>query len=360
MHIQKLTLTNYKNLSSESFDFKSSINCFVGNNGVGKSNILDSIYHLAFGKSYFNPTSAQNIQFDKTFFVIEGIFTIKSRNEKINCSFKKGQKKVLKRNNKLYSKISEHIGLIPLVMISPDDIDLINEGSSLRRKFIDGILGQIHKDYLTNLLNYNKILAQRNSLLKYFALNHTFDHKTIDIYNEQLDKLGLPIYEKRKEFMEVFSPLFIKRYEAINSGNEKVKLKYTSALEDNTLIEILTNSLKKDRGFQYTTEGIHKDDLDFLIHDKPIKKFGSQGQKKTFLIALKIAQFDYLRNKKGMSPIILLDDIFDKLDQKRVTSLLKLMIEESFGQIFLTDTHQDRTLKALESVDSNFEIFKIN
>jgi DNA replication and repair protein RecF len=333
MHIQKLTLTNYKNLSSESFDFKSSINCFVGNNGVGKSNILDSIYHLAFGKSYFNPTSAQNIQFDKTFFVIEGSFTIKSRNEKINCSFKKGQKKVLKRNNKLYSKISEHIGLIPLVMISPDDIDLINEGSSLRRKFIDGILGQIHKDYLTNLLNYNKILAQRNSLLKYFALNHTFDQKTIDIYNEQLDKLGLPIYEKRKEFMEVFSPLFIK---------------------------ILTNSLKKDRGFQYTTEGIHKDDLDFLIHDKPIKKFGSQGQKKTFLIALKIAQFDYLRNKKGMSPIILLDDIFDKLDQKRVTSLLKLMIEESFGQIFLTDTHQDRTLKALESVDSNFEIFQIN
>ena len=360
MYIQKLTLTNYKNLSSESFDFKSSINCFVGDNGVGKSNILDSIYHLALGKSYFNPTSVQNIEFDKTFFVIEGSFIIKSRNEKINCSFKKGQKKVLKRNNKIYNKISEHIGLIPLVMISPDDIDLINEGSNLRRKFIDGILGQIHSDYLTNLLNYNKILAQRNSLLKYFALNHTYDQKTINIYNDQLDNLGLPIYKKRKSFMKHFSPLFEKRYNAINSGKEKVSMNYTSALNEKSLSELLSESINKDRISQYTTEGIHKDDLDFLIHGKQIKKFGSQGQKKTFLIALKVAQFDYLRNEKGMSPIILLDDIFDKIDQKRVASLLKLIVDEDFGQVFLTDTNEDRTLKALESVDSKFEIFKID
>ncbi len=360
MRIQKLTLTNYKNISTKSFDFKSSINCFIGNNGVGKSNILDAIYHLAFGKSFFNPNSVQNIQFDKTFFVIEGSFKIESRNEKVNCSFKKGQKKVLKRNNKIYSKMSEHIGLIPLVMISPDDIDLINEGSILRRKFIDGILGQIHKDYLMNIINYNRIIAQRNSLLKYFAINHTFDQKTIDIYNSQLHDLSLPIYKRRKEFMEVFSPLLIKRYDAINSGNEKVKLKYKSSLDDNSLMDLLNSSIKKDRTFQYTTEGIHKDDLDFLIHDKQIKKFGSQGQKKSFLIALKIAQFDYLRSKKGMSPIILLDDIFDKLDQKRVEHLLKLIIEEGFGQIFLTDTHYDRTLNALELINSNFELFNIN
>ena len=360
MHIQKLTLTNYKNISSESFDFKSSINCFVGNNGVGKSNILDSIYHLAFGKSFFNPTSVQNIKFDKTFFVIEGNFLIKSRVEKINCSYKKGQKKVLKRNNKIYNKISEHIGLIPLVMISPDDIDLINDGSSFRRKFLDSVLGQIHSDYLTSLLCYNKVLAQRNSLLKYFALNHTYDQKSVDIYNDQLEKFGLPIFDKRKEFMKIFSPLFKKRYEAMNSGNEKVKLNYVSALEKNSLSELLSKSLNKDRIFQYTTEGIHKDDLDFLIHEKPIKKFGSQGQKKTFLIALKIAQFDYLRNEKGMSPIVLLDDIFDKLDQKRVTNLLKLILEEGFGQIFLSDTHEDRTLNALESIKSDFEIFMLN
>ena len=359
MLLNKLKLTNYKNLSSESFVFKSPINCFVGNNGVGKSNILDSIYHLAYGKSYFNPTSVQNIQFDKTFFFIEGDFNIKSRNEKVNCSFKKGQKKILKRNNKIYKKISEHIGLIPLVMISPDDIDLINEGSSLRRKFVDGILGQVESEYLINLINYSKILAQRNSLLKYFALNHIFDQKSIDIYNEQLHTLSQPIYKKRKEFMKVFSPLFAKRYETINNGNEKVQLNYTSSLDDNNLLEILEGSIKKDRSFQHTTQGIHKDDLDFLIYEKPIKKFGSQGQKKTFLIALKIAQFDYLRSKKGISPIILLDDIFDKLDQNRVTNLLKLMIDEEFGQIFLTDTHEDRTLMALKSIKSEFKIYNI-
>ncbi|MDG2372464.1 MAG: DNA replication and repair protein RecF [Flavobacteriaceae bacterium] len=360
MHIQKLTLTNYKNISSESFDFKSSINCFVGNNGVGKSNILDSIYHLALGKSYFNPTSVQNIEFNKIFFVIEGNFLIKSRVEKIICSYKKGQKKVLKRNSKIYNKISEHIGLIPLVMISPDDIDLINEGSAFRRKFLDGILGQIYSDYLTNLLSYNKVLAQRNSLLKYFALNHTYDQKSIDIYNGQLEKFGLPVFKKRKEFMKTFSPLFETRYEAMNSGKEKVKLHYMSALEKNSLSELLTKSINKDRLFQYTTEGIHKDDLDFLIHKKSIKKFGSQGQKKTYLIALKIAQFDYLRDKKGISPIILLDDIFDKLDQRRVTNLLKLILEEGFGQIFLSDTHEERTLNALESIKSDFEIFKLD
>ncbi|MAD12990.1 MAG: DNA replication and repair protein RecF [Flavobacteriaceae bacterium] len=359
MEIKELTLTNYKNIESETFRFKSSINCFVGNNGVGKSNILDSIYHLAFGKSFFNPTSVQNIQFNKLFFVLEGKFLINSRNEKINCSFKKGQKKILKRNNKVYTKISDHIGLVPLVMISPDDIDLINEGSLYRRKFIDSILGQIYSDYLINLMHYNRILSQRNSLLKYFALNHTYDHKTIDIYNKQLEDLGLPIFQKRKEFMKDFSPLFENRYEAINSGAEKIKIEYTSALEKYTIAELFVKSINKDRAYQYTTEGIHKDDLNFLIHNKSIKKFGSQGQKKTFLIALKIAQFDYLRKQKGVSPIILLDDIFDKLDQKRVTSLLKLMIQENFGQIFLSDTHEKRTLEALKKVESDFDIFKI-
>ncbi len=359
MRINELTLINYKNLDSESFVFKSSINCFVGYNGVGKSNILDSIYHLAFGKSYFNPTSVQNIKFDKSFFVLEGSFKIKSRVEKINCSFKKGQKKILKKNNKVYSKISDHIGLIPLVMISPDDIDLINEGSVYRRKFIDSILGQIHQNYLVDLISYNKVLNQRNSLLKYFAFNHTYDQKTIDIYNDQLQSLSLPIFEKRKNFMETFSPLFEKRYKALNRNAEKVEISYISALKKNSLLELLNESLNRDKSFQYTTQGIHKDDLDFLIHGKPIKKFGSQGQKKTFLIALKIAQFDYLRKEKGLSPIILLDDIFDKLDQHRVTSLLKLMIEEGFGQIFITDTHEQRTLDALKSVKSDFEIFKI-
>ncbi|MBL30559.1 MAG: DNA replication and repair protein RecF [Flavobacteriaceae bacterium] len=359
MLVKKINLTNYKNLSSRSYTFNSSINCFVGNNGKGKSNILDSIYHLAFGKSFFNSTTAQNIMFNKKFFLIEGKFEINSREEKITCSYKKGQKKVLKRNNIIYEKFSEHIGLIPLVLISPDDIDLINDGSALRRKFIDGILGQIFPEYLKNLIDYNKLLSQRNSLLKYFASNQTFDHDSIEIYDLQLEKLGKNIHKYRNKFIRSFSPLFLKRYKKISKGNEIVMLNYKSSLNNSSFGDLLKNSINKDRLFQYTTEGIHKDDIELLIHQKPIKKFGSQGQKKTYLISLKIAQFDYLKDKKGVSPIVLLDDIFDKLDQDRVTNLLKLIIDENFGQIFLTDTHEKRTLKTLKSVNSDFEIFKV-
>ena len=359
MLVKKISLTNYKNLSSKSFTFNSSINCFVGNNGKGKSNILDSIYHLAFGKSFFNATTIQNIMFNKLFFLIEGQFEINSRKENITCSYKKGKKKVLKRNNIIYDKFSDHIGLIPLVLISPDDIDLINEGSNLRRKFIDGILGQIFPEYLRNLIDYNKILAQRNSLLKYFASNQTFDSKTIEIYNLQLKELGIPIYNYRSDFIKNFSPLFLKRYQAISDEKEIVKLNYKTSLNEKSYDDLLGSSINKDRAFQYTTEGIHKDDIELLIHGKAVKKFGSQGQKKTYLISLKIAQFDYLRDKKGVSPIVLLDDIFDKLDQNRVTNLLKLMINQNFGQIFLTDTHEKRTLKALKSINSDFEIFKL-
>ncbi|MBN09199.1 MAG: DNA replication and repair protein RecF [Flavobacteriaceae bacterium] len=360
MHIKNLSLTNYKNLSSESFNFSAPINCFVGKNGVGKSNVLDSIYHLAFGKSFFNPKTIQNIQFNKDFFIIEAKFIINSRSEKITCSFKKGQKKILKRNGKIYDKISEHIGLIPLVIISPNDSDLITEGSLVRRKFLDSILGQIHKDYLINLLKYNKVLAQRNSLLKYFALNHTYDQKTISIYNEQLETLGFPIFQKRKEFMEKFVPIFKNRYEALSNSKEKVSLRYFSGLNQNSFSDLFIQSINKDRTLQFTSEGIHKDDLHFLIHNKAIKQFGSQGQKKTYLIALKIAQFDYLKTLKGVSPIVLLDDIFDKLDQGRVTNLIKLMLEENFGQLFLSDTHEKRTLDALNSIKSKFEIFRLN
>tara|TARA_B100001741_G_scaffold313382_1_gene319359 strand:+ start:1036 stop:2115 length:1080 start_codon:yes stop_codon:yes gene_type:complete len=359
MHVNKISLTNYKNFPSISFTFNSSINCFVGNNGKGKSNILDSIYHLAFGKSFFNTITTQNIMFNKTFFVIEGEFEINSRKEKITCSYKKGQKKILKRNNTIYEKFSDHIGLIPLVLISPDDIDLINDGSVLRRKFIDGILGQIFPEYLRNLIDYNKILAQRNSLLKYFASNQTFDKNAIKIYNLQLIKTGIPLHQFRTNFIKSFSPLFLKRYQAISKEKEIVELNYKSSLNQNSFEELLENSINKDRAFQFTTEGIHKDDIELLIHGKTIKKFGSQGQKKTYLISLKIAQFDYLRKEKGISPIVLLDDIFDKLDQKRVTNLLKLMIDQNFGQIFLTDTHKKRTLEALKSVNSEFEIFKL-
>ena len=357
MFLKRLNLTHYKNIESSQFDFKAPINCFIGNNGIGKSNILDSIYHLAFTKSYFNPSGIQNIQFGKEFFLIEGKFDKAGKEEKINCSLKKGQKKTVKRNGKIYDKIAEHIGLIPLVIISPADRNLIIEGSSTRRKFIDGVIGQTDKTYLKILSHYNRILLQRNALLKFFAQNRTFDGDTLAIYNHQMSELAHPIHEKRKAFMEVFIPIFTKRHLSISNGVEEVDIRYASDLRENKMSDLLDHNLEKDKILQFTSVGIHKDDLDLLISGMPIKKFGSQGQQKTFLIALKLAQFDFIREKSGMNPIVLLDDIFDKLDQERVTQTIQFFDNESLGQIFISDTHEDRIKTALEMSSSTYEIF---
>lgn len=359
MFLKQLTLTHYKNIEASQFSFKKPINCFIGNNGIGKSNILDSIYHLAFTKSYFNPSGVQNIQFGKDFFLIEGKFEKGGKEEKINCSLKKGQKKTVKRNGKAYVKIADHIGLIPLVIVSPADRDLIIEGSNTRRKFIDGVIGQTDKLYLQNLTDYNKILAQRNALLKFFAKNRTFDADTLDIYNHQMSELSTPIFEKRKAFLEVFIPIFTKRHQSISGGAEEVDISYRSDLTKNNLSDLLDQNLEKDKLLQYSSVGIHKDDLDLMLSEVPIKKFGSQGQQKTFLIALKLAQFDFIKDKSGMNPIVLLDDIFDKLDQDRVTQTIQLFDNESLGQIFISDTHLERITAALEKSSMAYEIFKI-
>jgi len=360
MFLKKLSLTNYKNLEASQFKFEARINCFIGNNGIGKSNILDGIYHLAFTKSYFNPSSVQNIQFNKEFFVIEGEFEKLGRDEKINCSLKRGQKKVIKRNGKVYDKIAEHIGLIPLVIISPADQDLIIEGSMTRRKFIDSVIGQTDKNYLQNLLDYKKTLAQRNALLKYFALNRTFDKNTLDIYNHQMNELSRPIFDERVAFMEEFIPIFKSRYKSISGDKEKIDIEFKSDLNENTLLQLLEQHLDKDRMLQFTSLGVHKDDLDFQISGSPIKKFGSQGQQKTFLIALKLAQFDFIKQVAGMSPIVLLDDIFDKLDQNRVAQTIQLFENETAGQIFISDTHGDRIKEALSAGKSSYELFNLN
>ncbi len=360
MFLKQLTLTHYKNIEASQFDFQAPINCFIGNNGIGKSNILDSIYHLAFTKSYFNPSGIQNIQFGKEFFLIEGKFDKAGKEEKINCSLKKGQKKTIKRNGKIYNKIAEHIGLIPLVIISPADRNLIIEGSSTRRKFLDGVIGQTDKTYLKDLTDYNKVLAQRNALLKYFAQNRTFDSDTLAIYNHQISELGHPIYEKRKAFMEVFIPIFTKRHLSISNGAEEIGIRYLSDLSKNKMSDLLDLNLEKDKILQFTSVGIHKDDLDLNISAVPIKKFGSQGQQKTFLIALKLAQFDFIKEKSGINPIVLLDDIFDKLDQDRVTQIIQLIDNEKLGQIFISDTHEYRIKAALEMSSSANEIFKLS
>ncbi|MEM6515481.1 MAG: DNA replication/repair protein RecF [Bacteroidota bacterium] len=359
MILKTLSLVNYKNFESQDFEFDSKINCFVGANGVGKTNALDAIHYLSFGKSYFNPIASQNIKHNEDFFVVDGIFDKNDKTEKIVVSLKRGQKKMIKRNGKAYEKFSEHIGFIPLVIISPADRDLIVEGSDTRRKFIDSIISQSDKTYLTNLINYNKVLAQRNALLKYFALNNTFNAQTIGVYNEQLDGYGAAIFETRREFLETFIPIFKSRYEAISNGNEIVNLTYKSNLFDGNLKEILEQAVNKDKSLQYTSVGIHKDDLIFEIESYPIKKFGSQGQQKSFLIALKLAQFDFLKTQSGVTPLLLLDDIFDKLDENRVAQIIGLVDDENFGQLFISDTHAERTENVVKQVHQSYKVFKL-
>lgn len=359
MYLKKISLFNYKNFSEASFDFNQKINCFVGQNGIGKTNVLDAIYQLAYGKSYFNPLAVQNIKHGEEFFVIDGEFEKQGRSEQIVCSLKKGQKKILKRNGKIYDKFSDHIGFIPLVIISPADRDLIVEGSETRRKFIDSVISGLDSLYLQQLIQYQKILAQRNALLKYFALNQTFETETLSIYNERLDVLGHEIFEKRKTFLSDFIPIFNSHHRAITGSAETVQLVYESQLENNSLLALLDENLSRDRAAHYTTVGIHKDDLSFEIDHYPIKKFGSQGQQKSFLIALKLAQFEFVSKKCGEKPILLFDDIFDKLDENRVGKIVEMVNNDAFGQLFISDTHAERTENIIKSTHQSYSIFNL-
>ena len=359
MFLKHLSLLNYKNIDSAEFDFDGKINCLVGNNGVGKTNVLDSIYHLAFGKSYFNPVTSQNIRHEAQFFVIEGLLEKKGRDETIVVSAKRGQKKMIKRNNKPYERLSDHIGLIPTVMISPADRDLIAEGSEIRRKFMDGVISQGDNQYLQDLISYGKILSQRNSLLKYFAANNTFEGDTLSIYNMQLKDTGSRLFMNRTDFMNSFIPIFQERYRSISKGRENVTIAYKSQLEESDIQTLLEEHLQKDLALQYTTTGVHKDDLIFEIEGHPVKKFGSQGQQKSFLIALKLAQFDFIKDLGKIAPILLLDDIFDKLDENRVAHIVDLVAKDELGQIFISDTHRDRTEHVVRETGQSYKIFPL-
>ena len=359
MYLKKLSLLNFKNFESQTFDFHDKINCFVGNNGVGKTNILDAIYYLSFGKSYFNSVATQNIRHDQDFFMIEGSYNVMDRDESITCSLKRGSKKVIKRNDKEYERFSDHIGHIPLVIISPADRDLITEGSDIRRKFVDSVISQSDSTYLKSLINYNKVVQQRNALLKFFAANRTFDGVNLRVYNEQMEQHGAEIYEKRKAFLEIFTPIFEERYSVITNGVEKVSLLYKTQLDQGRLTDLLDAGIEKDRMLQYTNIGIHKDDLIFNIDGFPVKKFGSQGQQKSFLIALKLAQFEFIKNLVKKRPILLLDDIFDKLDDERVAQLVGMVDQDNFGQLFISDTHEKRTEEVVKRTNQTYQIFNL-
>ncbi|WP_372793040.1 DNA replication/repair protein RecF [Lutibacter sp.] len=359
MHLQKITLVNFKNFESQTFDFQEKINCFVGNNGVGKTNVLDAIYYLSFAKSYFNSVATQNIRHSEEFFMIEGAYKINDKTDTVVCSLKRGNKKVVKRNGKAYEKFSDHIGYLPLVIISPADSDLITDGSDTRRKFIDNVISQSDNQYLQTIIKYNKVLAQRNSLLKFFAVNRAFDALNLQVYDEQLERYGLIIYEKRKTFLEEFIPIFKKRYEVISSSYEIVDLVYKTQLDSIGFLELLAQNVAKDRILQYTSAGIHKDDLTFEIEGYPVKKFGSQGQQKSYLIALKLAQFDFIKKQSNLKPILLLDDIFDKLDDLRVAQIVNLVNNNEFGQLFITDTHRERTEEVVKTTKQPYKIFQL-
>ncbi len=360
MYLKNIALINFKNYDQAEIELIPKINCFVGNNGVGKTNLMDAIFYLSFCKSFFNPIDSQNIKHDTNFFVIQGNYNKDDKNENINCSVKRNQKKLFKRNKKVYRKLSEHIGLFPLVMVSPADISIIVGGSDERRKYMNFVLSQFDKKYLTDVIKYNKALNQRNTLLKQFVKKNTFDKDSLDIWTEQLIILSKTIYAKRVKFIEELIPVFSKYYEFISKGNEKVTLKYHSQLHNANLRELFEQSLQKDRILQYTTVGIHKDDLDLLLMDYPIKKVGSQGQKKTYLMALKLAQFDFIKNVNGFKPVLLLDDIFDKFDADRVKQIIKLVSENYFGQIFITDTNKERLNKVLKTANIEYKIFEID
>ena len=359
MILKSITLTNYKSFSAKTVDLDPKINCFIGSNGVGKSNVLDAIYHLSFGKSYFNPISSQNIKHGEDFFAIKGSYKNESKEEVVIINFKKNDKKVIKRNNKKYEKFSDHIGFIPLVIISPSDRNLIAEGSDIRRKFIDSVISQSDKKYLENLINYNKILTQRNSLLKLIFKNKNFDKQTIQVYDSQLESIGEKIHMKRKMFLNHFIPVFKDKYKSISNNNEDVDIRYKTDLEFDKLSVLLQENIEKDMFLQYTSKGIHKDDLVFNINDYSVKKFGSQGQQKSLLIALKLSQFDFLKSQNKNNPILLLDDIFDKLDKNRVKQIINLVSANDFGQIFISDTDEERTIESIKEINNSNKIFKL-
>ena len=359
MIIKNLKIFNFKNHSEKSFDFSPEINCFVGNNGAGKTNILDALHYLSMAKSFLGNLDAQNILHESDFFAIEAEIQGEEKNDIIKVQLPKEGKKIIKKNDKTYERIADHIGFLPSVMISPYDANLISDGSESRRKFLDAMISQTDSDYLFALIQYQKTLQQRNALLKYFAKNRTFDLDSLEIYNEPLNKFGTQIFEKRQRFVASILPTIQHFYEIISKGNEKVTVIYESNLNEQNFEEILSENLEKDRVLTYTSRGIHKDDLRFEMNENLIKKFGSQGQQKSFLIALKLAQIKRIKDITNKNPILLLDDIFDKLDDNRVSQLIELVNQQNFGQIFITDTHRERTESVVKRINEESKIFQI-
>ncbi len=354
MVLEKLTIINYKNIATAALDLSPKINCLIGQNGTGKTNILDAIYFLSFCHSANNPIDSQVIKHGQEFFMLEGKY---DEDLLISCAMKRGSKKHFKRNKKEYKRLSEHIGQIPIVMVAPSDTLLIEGGSEERRKLMDIVISQYDRSYIESINRYNKALQQRNVLLK---AEEEPDPDVMCLFEEQMAIEGEKIYKLRKAFTEELIPIFQRVHETISEHREQVSLNYISHCQRGPLLEVIQRDRHKDRAIGYSLHGIHRDDLEFTLEGHPMKREGSQGQNKTFVIALKLAQFDFLRRTNTKTtPLLLLDDIFDKLDARRVEQIVKLVAGDDYGQIFITDTNRDHLDKILASSSHDYKIFHV-
>lgn len=357
MILKRISILNYKNLEQAELSFSPKLNCFFGQNGMGKTNLLDAIYFLSFCKSAGNPIDSQNIRHEADFFVIQGFYEEQDGTpEEIYCGMKRRQKKQFKRNKKEYTRLSDHIGFLPLVMVSPADNELISGGSEERRRFMDVVISQYDKEYLDALIRYNKALLQRNSLLKSEV---PVDEELFTIWEEMMAQTGEVVFRKREAFIQEFIPIFQSFYSFISQDKEQVELSYDSHARNASLLEVIRDSRVRDQIMGYSLHGIHKDDLNMMLGGFPIKREGSQGQNKTYLVALKLAQFDFLKRTGRTVPLLLLDDIFDKLDASRVEQIIKLVGGDGFGQIFITDTNREHLDSILHKIGGDYRMFQV-
>ncbi len=355
MILKTLSILNYRNIPEASLEFSGKVNCLLGNNGMGKTNILDAIYYLSNCKSSLSSTDANTVRYGEEFMLLQGNYERMGKAENISCAIQKGKKKSIKRNGKEYRRMSEHIGLLPLVLVSPQDWNMIVGGGDERRRLVDRIISQSDCNYLNALIRYNKAMEQRNSMLKQgYADPLLFE--TVDAY---LSEAAQEIYKCRKEWIVKFTPVFMRYYNFIGNNNEAVRLDYRSELDDKPMQKILSDNFSKDKLLGFTSQGVHRDDIELLLGNELMRKIGSQGQCKTYTIALRFAQFDFLKQLGGITPLLLLDDIFDKLDSLRVSNIMRIVSDKSFGQIFVSDTNRQHIDETIQAVGSDFRIFSV-
>jgi DNA replication and repair protein RecF len=355
MYLEQIAITDFKNIAAATFHFSPHINCIIGNNGEGKTNLLDAIYYLSMTKSYFGGGDLSVIRHGQSFFLLRGCFQHEEITSQVTCSVQRDEGKVIKHNNKACQRLTDHIGLFPLVMISPTDHALINESGEERRKYLNGLLSQFDKEYLNALLRYNQVLLQRNKLLKTPLNTDAMD--VLLTLNKQLGQRGQLVYERRKQLIENLQPHFQKIYAKLSKDKEEVSLSYQSDLDKGQLTDLLQQHFERDKILQHTSTGIHRDDLAMYLDGYPLRRTGSQGQQKTYLLALKLAQFDLLHRQKGFHPLLLLDDIFDKLDATRIHELISFVAHEPFGQIFFTDSNKVRLNSMVQELTGNYATF---